>query len=119
MFSSRQKSGRLRITGSIVLTLGILGASLFYWTEVHRPAADDLDAVLDGYSRASQHEMGVQMGTMGLIMLGWQDTLARPSTKALIVAALSALFASYFFRVAWVLDDDERDERDEFTNPHG
>lgn len=113
MFSLRKKSGRLRITGAIVLTLGIIGAGIFYWNDVHRAAADNLDAVLDGYSRSSQHEMGVQMGTLGLIMLGWQETLARPITKALIIVAVTGLFASYFFRVAWVLDDDEKDERDE------
>ena len=97
------------MTGSIVLALGILGACLFYWNQVHGPAAENLAAMLDGYDRASRHEMGVQMGTMGLIMLGWQETLAQPITKALIIVAIAGLFAAYFFRVAWVLDDDERD----------
>jgi amino acid transporter len=112
MFSPRKKSERLRMMGAIVLALGIVAAGIFYWNGTHRPADDNLDTMLDGYSRATQHEMGVQMGTMGLIMLGWQQTLARPIAKALIIVAVAGLFASYFFRVAWVLDDDERDERD-------
>jgi len=101
------------MTGTIILGLGILAAAIFYWTATHRPADDDLAAMLDGYDRASRHEMGIQMGTMGLIMLGWQETLARPITKALIIVAGAGLFASYFFRSAWVMDSDEKDERDE------
>ena len=53
------------------------------------------------------------MGTFGLIMLSWQETLARPVSKALIIVAGAGLFASYFFRVAWVLDSDEKDDWDE------
>jgi putative flippase GtrA len=48
-------------------------------------------------------------------MMGWQDTLALPGTQALIMAAVSSLFASYFFRAAWVLDDDERERREDTT----
>ena len=38
----------------------------------------------------------------------WQDALALPGTQALIMVPVAALLASYFFRAAWVLDDDER-----------
>ena len=100
------------MTGTIILGLGILAAAIFYWNATHRPADDDLASMLDGYDRATRHEMGIQMGTMGLVMLGWQETLARPITKALIIVAATGLFASYFFRSAWVMDDDERYEHE-------
>ncbi len=100
------------MTGTIILGLGILAATIFYWNATHRAADDDLAAILDGYDRATRHEMGIQMGTMGLILLGWQETLARPITKALIIVASTGLFASYFFRLAWVMDDDERYEHE-------
>jgi hypothetical protein len=100
------------MTGTIILGLGILAAVIFYWNATHRPADDDLATILDGYDRAMRHEMGIQMGTFGLIMLEWQETLARPISKALIIVAGAGLFASYFFRVAWVMDDDERYEHE-------
>jgi hypothetical protein len=112
MVSSRKKSDRMRMTGTIILALGILAAAIFYWHATHRPADDDPAAILSGYDRATRHEMGIQMGTFGLIMLGWQETLARPISKALIIVAGAGLFASYFFRAAWVLDDDERYEHE-------
>ena len=106
---SPRQSERLRAIGAIVLALGIAGACLFYLIEIHRPGAESLDDVLPGYSRTETHEIGVQMGTFGVIMWGWQSALQRPGTQAVIIAALSALFSAYFFRAAWVLDDDERD----------
>ena len=111
MFSPRRKSDQLRMTGTIVLAVGLLGACIFYWIKAHSPAPDDLNALLPAYQRQSEHEMGVQMGTMGVIMMGWQETLALPATQALIIAAVVALFAAFFFRAAWVLDDDERDRQ--------
>jgi hypothetical protein len=111
MSSSRSKSDQLRLTGTIVLALGLVAAALFYWIKIHGPAPDDLNALLPAYQRQSEHEMGVQMGTMGVIMMGWQETLALPATQAGIIAAGAALFAALFFRAAWVLDDDERDRQ--------
>ena len=70
------------MTGAIVLALGILAAGIFYWNAVHRPDPDNLDAVLDGYSRSTHHEMGVQMGTLGLIMLGMAGDAGAPDHES-------------------------------------
>jgi uncharacterized protein YjeT (DUF2065 family) len=107
-YSSLKESGRLRVIGAIVLVLGMAGAGVFYWINAH-PAGPSMDDLLPGYARAQARGVGAMMGHFGLIMTEWQDTLALPGTQALIIAAVSALFASYFFRAAWVLDDNERD----------
>jgi hypothetical protein len=106
-YSSLKESGRLRVIGTIVLVLGIADAGLFYWINAHR-AGPPMDDLLPGYARAQARGVGAMMGHFGLMMTEWQDTLALPGTQALIIATVSALFASYFFRAAWVLDDDER-----------
>jgi hypothetical protein len=107
-FLSLKESERLRVIGTLVLVLGIAGACLFYVIEGH-PAGPTMDELLPGYARASEREIGIQMGTFGVMLMEWQNALERPGTEAILIAAVSALFASYFFRAAWVLDDDERD----------
>jgi hypothetical protein len=104
-YSSLRESGRLRVIGTIVLVLGIAGAGLFYWIKA-RPAGPAMDDLLPGYSRSQAREIGALMGHTGVMMIEWQDALARPGTQAILIAAVSALFASYFFRAAWVLDDE-------------
>jgi hypothetical protein len=109
-YSSLKESDRQRAIGTAVLALGVVGACLFYWFNAH-PADPAMDDLLPGYSRSQAREIGQLMGHTGVIMIEWQDALARPGTQAVIIAAVTALFAAYFFRAAWVLDDDERDRR--------
>jgi hypothetical protein len=49
------------------------------------------------------------MGDSGKILTEWQRALSSPIGQALIVASCAALVAAYFFRVAWVRQDEERD----------
>ena len=106
-FWSRKESERLRIIGTVVLVLSIAAACLFYGIKAG-PAPPPMDDLLPGYARAQAREIGVLMGHTGVIMLEWQDALARPGTQAIIIGAVGALFALYFFRAAWILDDAER-----------
>jgi hypothetical protein len=103
-----KRSDRLRRTGWLVLAAGLVSAVTFYWLEVRsaNPALDDLNAL--GYTRSLHHQMGVMMGQMGLILTDWQDTLTSPLGEALMIGICAALLAGYFFRVAWVLDQDEQ-----------
>jgi hypothetical protein len=107
-FSSLKQSERLRVIGALVLALGIAGAGLFYVIEA-RPAGPTMDELLPGYARARTREIGILMGPTGVTLMEVEDALERPGTQAVLIAAVAALFASYFFRAAWVLDDDERD----------
>ena len=98
----------MRTTGWIVLTCGLLVAALFYvvQTRMADPALDDSNAL--GYTRSLQHGMGVMMGHFGLILTQWNNALTSPGGEALTIAVAGALLAAYFFRVAWVLDEEER-----------
>jgi peptidoglycan/LPS O-acetylase OafA/YrhL len=107
-FSLRKESGRLRAMGALSLAIGIVGACLFYWS-ASGPADQDPADGLPAYSRAETRALKIQMGATGVILTEWQQTLARPGAEAVMIAAGAALFAAYFFRAAWVLDDDERD----------
>jgi hypothetical protein len=53
--------------------------------------------------------MGVMMGTFGGILTEWQQGLTSPLGQALTIATCAGLLAGYFFRVAWVLDEDENE----------
>jgi hypothetical protein len=106
---SLKRSTRLRVAGTLVLVGGIAGACLFYWIQSHS-AAPVLDEFVPGYTRAREHQMGVMMGTLGVVMAGWMDRLADPGPQAIIIAALAALVSALCFRVAWLMDLPE-------TNP--
>jgi hypothetical protein len=111
MFSTATKSGRLRVTAAAVLLAGALVAAGWYAYKLHHPA-DDLDALLPRYERDMRHEIGVQQGTLGIVLLEWQQTFAEPGVQALMILVAAALFAAGFFRAAWVIDDDERERRE-------
>lgn len=108
-WSARKHSDRLRAVGWIVVACGVAGAAVFYWakTRVGDPALDDVNAL--GYQRSLQHGMGVMMGTFGLILTEWQQALTSPLGETLAILAATALVAGYFFRVAWVIDENEKD----------
>jgi predicted cation transporter len=54
------------------------------------------------------HQMGVMMGQMGLTLTEWEETLTSPMGETVLIAIFVALLAAYFFRVAWVLDQEEQ-----------
>ena len=103
------RSTRVRIAGTVVLVCGIVGAALFYWIQV-RSAPPVIDDIAAGYDKARQRQMGIMMGTLGVIMVGWIDTLADPGAQAIMIAAGAALVAAVCFRVAWLMDLPEPDE---------
>ena len=109
-FSALKRSDRLRATGWFVLASGLSGAAVLYWvkTRTENPVLDDLTAL--GYTRSLQHGMGVMMGPFGVMLTEWQERLMSPIGQALMIAACAALLAGYFFRVAWVLDEEEKEQ---------
>ncbi len=103
---SRQQAKRLRVTGIIVLALGLLGAGAVYWIRTHsgEPTEDEL---LAGNARAGAHQMGVLYGKMGLLTQELSDDLNQPGTQALIIAAASVLVAAGCFYFARLEDDND------------
>jgi hypothetical protein len=108
-FAALKPSDRLRATGWIVLVSGLAGATAFYRVTARtaEPPLNDLTAL--GYSRSMQHGMGVMMGQSGVILTEWQQALTSPIGQALMIAIGAALLAGYFFRVAWVIDVDDKE----------
>jgi hypothetical protein len=100
----------MRATGRLVLAAGVVCAVVFYWIQARSadPALDDQTAL--GYTRAMRHSMGVMMGPFGLMLSEWQTALTSPIGEALIIIVCAALLAAYFFRVAWVLEQEDDED---------
>ena len=50
------------------------------------------------------------MGSSGRILTQWQQDLTSPAGQSFLVLLCAALLAGYFFRVAWVNEEDERED---------
>jgi hypothetical protein len=102
------QSDRLRTTGWTVLALGLVAAAARYWILTRDPdrVLDDTTAL--GYRRSLEHGVGVLMGRSGALLTDVSQLLTSPIGEALIIVACAALFAGYFFRVAWVIEHDAR-----------
>jgi hypothetical protein len=103
--SSARESAHLRTIGIVVLIVGILGAGIFYVVET-RSATPAMNELMPGYARQEARQVGMLMGTFGVLMLEWRDALERPGTEAVLIAAASALVALACFRAAGGLDSD-------------
>jgi len=109
-FSSRRKADRLRTVGALTLVFGIAGACLFYWYQTRTGSTEPrLEDLLPRYEREETHDIGVQMGTLGIVLMRWQRTLQQPAAQAVLVAGGAALFAAGFFRAARIADEDDRE----------
>jgi len=100
------RARQLRITGLLVLVLGVTGACLFYWIAA-RAAAPTMDELFPGYSRNRSRQVGILMGSMVVTMMQLLDTLKDPFTEAVIIAVVAALVALIFFRLASVTDQPD------------
>jgi hypothetical protein len=97
-------SARLRLTGVVILFLGLISACIIYWMGTRSPDVDD--PLLAGYSKAESRQIQILIGKMGLLMVNFIDSLKRPNTQAFIIAGISILIAIGFFYFAGLLDDD-------------
>jgi hypothetical protein len=104
--SSKRRSRRLRITGVIVLLLGIAGAGVVYWVGTRSVNLSD-DASMLGYDRAETQQMGVLYGKSGELIEEWSNDLKQPGTQAVLIAAASVIIAFGCFYFARLLEDDE------------
>jgi hypothetical protein len=96
-----RRSRRLRITGVLVLLLGLGSAGIVYWLGTRSPdVMDDLSMV--GFNKAQRRQMGQLYGKMGLAVEQFIDDLRQPRTQAKIIGAVSILAAAgcfYFARL--------------------
>jgi len=98
----------MRRVGWVVLASGAAGAVARYWFVWRNTDVALDDSVALGYSKSMRHGMDVMMGRSGELLTDVSTMLATPFGQALLVLAAAALIAAYFFRVAWVIDEDER-----------
>ena len=104
---STQSSAQLRTIGRIVLVCGLIAAAIVYWISSGSAGSDQAATFV--HTRTSDNQMSRMMGNFGLMMTDWQAWLATPAARSLGVFVLAALLAGYFFRVASVQDEEERD----------
>ena len=107
-FRSDRRSERLRAIGWLVLVLGLVAAAATFGVATYNTDRAIDEAKAPGYARSMRHGMGEMMGTFGLMLTDWYDAWSSPPGQAITVAVCAALLAGYFFRVAWVLDDNDR-----------
>jgi len=98
----------MRAIGWLVLVLGLIAAAATYGVATYSADAVLDEAKVPGYARSMRHGMGEMMGTFGVMLTDWSDAWASPLGKAITVAVCAVLLAGYYFRVAWVLDDNDR-----------
>jgi hypothetical protein len=108
-----KEADRYRVFGRVTLVLAILAAVAFYVLEARPPEPSLDDAAVPGYARARTRELRRQMGQSGVVLAEWEEALTRPGAEAVMIAIGGGLFALYFFRVAHVMDEEERDEQRE------
>lgn len=103
-FSTFQRRARLlRITGIVVLLLGLGGAGVVYWT---RPPDVSEDLSLVGFDRARTRQMEILYGKQGRLIEDLANDLKEPGTQAILIATASVLLASGCFYLAKMLDVD-------------
>jgi hypothetical protein len=105
-----QRSDRQRAVGRVVLGSGLVAAAARYWVMTRDADLAINDATALGYNRSLQHGMDVMMGRSGQLLTDVSNMITTPAGEALIIVCCAALFAAYFFRVAWVIDEAEREE---------
>ena len=110
-WSALNRSTRVRAAGTLVLVCGIVAACVFYWIQTrHMPPVMD-DDFAAGYTKARERQMGIMMGSLGVMMVGWMDTLADPGAQAIVIVLCSGLVAALCFHIAKLMDLPVTDER--------
>ncbi len=103
---AKRRARRLRMTGIVVLVLGLGGAGVVYWLGTRSAdVSDDLSMV--GYDKSEQRQMGILYGKQGELIENWTNDLKQPDTQAFIIAAGSMFIASGCFYFARLSDFDD------------
>ena len=106
MNPSQRRAKQLRITGIVVLTLGIITAGLVYWIGIRNATPDDISML--GFNRAEERQMGQLYGKSGQMVDDWLDDLKQPGTQAVLILIFSAaVFAGCFYFAKLVEIEDE------------
>jgi hypothetical protein len=105
-FSSVRRAKKLKITGVIVLVLGVVSAGIVYWLGTRSLNLND-DVSMLGFDKAKSRQMAQLYGKSGLLIENWLNDLKQPGTQAIIILVFSALVAYGCFYFARLLDSDD------------
>ena len=103
----RRRVRRYRITGVILLLLGISGAGLVYGLGSRSPDFSD-DPAMMRFNRAEQRQMGILYGKQGQMIEDLTDSLKQPGTQAFLIVAAAAVIAAGCFYFARILEDEAK-----------
>jgi hypothetical protein len=114
---ARRRARRLKLTGVVILLLGIAGAGIVYWLGTRSPDLSD-DLSMTGFNKREDRQMGILYGKQGELIEDWSNDLKQPGTQAVILAVTAALAAGGCFYFARLLDYDA-DHADEIDLSKG
>jgi peptidoglycan/LPS O-acetylase OafA/YrhL len=97
--SARRRVRRYRMTGVIVLLLGLGSAGAVYWRGSHSADLAD-DPSMAGYYKAEARQMGMLYGKEGLLIEDLSNDLKQPGTQAFLIIAASIVGAAGCFYFA-------------------
>jgi small-conductance mechanosensitive channel len=101
-----RRARKLRISGIIVMVLGVGSAVIVYWMGTRSANLNDDPSML-GYDRAETQQMGILYGKSGELIEDWSNDLKQPGTQAVIITAISVIIASGCFYFARLSDYDD------------
>jgi hypothetical protein len=103
--SARRRARQFRITGIIVLLLGIGSAGVVYWLGTRSAdLSDDLSMI--GYNKLEERQMEILYGKQGKLIEDLSNNLKQPGTQAGIITAASVIIAASCFYFARLPDYD-------------
>jgi len=102
---ARRRVRRYRVTGVVVLLVGIAVAGVVYWRGTRAAnLADDLS--MTGFNRGEQRQMAILYGTQGELIEKLTAQLKQPGTQAVLIAIAAAIVAAGSFYFARILEDE-------------
>jgi hypothetical protein len=96
---------RFRVTGALVLLLGLGGAGLVYWRGI-RTGEAPVDESLIGYSKVETRQMEIMYGKQGLLLEDLKEDLQQPGNQAFLIAAAAAVLSGGCFYLARLWAED-------------
>lgn len=103
--TARRRALRLRLSGIIVLLLGLGGGGTVFLLGARSPDFSD-DPAMAGYDRAEDRQMGVLYGKQGELVDMLVNDLRQPDIQAGLIGAVAVIIAAAFFYFARLLDHD-------------